>query len=125
LFYPCILLTALTARFGSREVYARLARRYVFAGNCATANPGAPSAPTVAVVTHDVGIDEANGSNTFSYKLTSINALGQETLGSSASSTLTATSAQKAIDVTIPALATGAVAYGVYRSLAGQGGSGP
>lgn len=102
---------------GTVDVTAQISRRFLLAGNCATANPGAPSAPTVAVVTHDAGNTDANGTNTFDYKITSINALGQETVASAASSTLTPTSAQRAIDVTIPALATGAVAYGVYRRM--------
>jgi hypothetical protein len=104
------------------ESYARIARRYLMAGNCATAAPAAPAAPAVAVVTHDQGIDEANGSNGFSYKITQINALGQESTASAASSTVTPSAAQRAIDVTLPALATGAVAIGVYRSLAGAPG---
>lgn len=102
---------------GTVDWRARVSRRYLMAGNCATANPGAPSAPTVANVTHDQGNTDANGTNTFDYKITQINTLGQETVASVASSTLTPSSAQRAIDVTIPALATGAVAVGVYRRM--------
>lgn len=113
-FVPDKILVEAT---GTADWTAQLSRRYLLAGNCATANPGAPSAPTVALVTHDAGNPDANGVNTFDYKITQMNALGQETVASAASSTLTPGTTQKAIDITIPALATGAVAVGIYRRM--------
>jgi hypothetical protein len=107
------------------ESWIRISRRYILGGNAATASPTAPSAPGVAAVTHDVGIDEANGSNTFSWKYSWVNQLGQESALSAASTTTTPTAAQKRVDVTIAALATGAVQARIYRSRPGQGATGP
>lgn len=101
------------------ESWARLSRRYVLGGNVAAASPSAPAAPTVAAVTHDVGIDEANGANGFSYKYTWLNTLGQESLPSVTSSTVTPTAAQKRIDITVAALPGSAVEARLYRSRPG------
>lgn len=112
---------AITNITGADETVMRIAKRYRFAGNCAQASPAAGGAPTVAAVAM---VGSGLGTGSYSYKLSQLNALGQESALSTVSATVTPTAGQ-AINITIPALGTGAVAYRIYRTLSGAGGTGP
>lgn len=103
------------------ETVMRIAKRYRLAGNCAQAAPAAGGAPTVAAVAMDAS---GLGTGSYSHKLSQINALGQEGPLSTVSATTTPTAGQ-GINLTVPALGTGAVAYRIYRTLSGAGGTGP
>lgn len=117
-----VLDRASILRYAAAPVSLRVCTRYMLAGNCAQAAPAAGGAPTVAATT--LGFTSGLGTGSYSYKISQVNALGQEGPLSTVSATVTPTSTQS-ISITIPALGTGAVAYRIYRSLSGAGGTGP
>lgn len=112
---------AVVTNLAADDTRMRVAKRYRFAGNCAQASPAAGGAPTVAAVAM---VATGLGTGSYSYKISQVNALGQESALSTVSATVTPTAGQ-GINLTVPALGTGAVAYRIYRSLSGAGGTGP
>jgi len=111
-----VLDRAVCGRAAASPLTLRVSTRYLLAGNCAQASPAAGGAPTVAAVT--LGFDTGMGTGGYSYKISQVNALNQESALSTVSATVTPTALQ-GINITIPALGTGAVAYRIYRSLSG------
>ena len=100
------------------ESFCRIGKRHFLYGRNNVAAPAAPAAPTVAVAASVVGMDLA----AYTYKVAPVNAIGQEGPISPASAIVTTTAGNRRVNVTPPALPTGAVGWAIYRSLAGQTG---
>ncbi|MDE3095592.1 MAG: hypothetical protein KGK07_06285 [Chloroflexota bacterium] len=118
---PDKLLIVDDAQFLSQiasATYCRIGKRHFLYGRNNVAAPGAPAAPTVAVAASVVGMDLA----AYTYKVAPVNAIGQEGPVSPASAIATTTAGNRRVNVTPPALPTGAVGWAIYRSLQGQTG---
>ena len=112
-----ILAGAQIALFLADQTTARICRRYRLLGKNVTAAPAAAAAPAVALQAHDVGMD----AGTYTYKIAQVDGLGNENAASAASAAVVTVAGTLAVNVTLPALGTGGVAWRVYRTTAGGG----